>query len=55
MRRIDRHDPGSLNQAKKLSRTYVDLAEALDRHRGKGQQRIIASSASVSMPVDRRL
>ena len=37
----------SLNQAKKLSRTYVDLAEALDRHRGKGQQRIIVERVSV--------
>ena len=30
----------SLNQANKLSRTYAVLTEALDRHRGKGQQRI---------------
>jgi hypothetical protein len=37
----------SLNQAKKLSRTYADLAEALDRHRGKGQQRITVEHVSV--------
>lgn len=28
----------SLNQANKLSRTYSTLLEALDKHRGKGQQ-----------------
>jgi hypothetical protein len=37
----------SLNQAKKLSRTYTDLAEALNRHRGKGQQRITVERVSV--------
>jgi hypothetical protein len=30
----------SLNQANKLSRTYTTLLEALNRHRGKGQQKI---------------
>ncbi len=30
----------SLNQANKLSRTYAALLEALNRHRGKGQQKI---------------
>jgi hypothetical protein len=30
----------NLNQANKLSRTYAALTDALDRHRGKGQQRI---------------
>lgn len=30
----------SLNQASKLSRTFAALSEALDRRRGKGQQRI---------------
>jgi hypothetical protein len=30
----------SLNQANKLSRTYSTLLEALNRHRGKGQQKI---------------
>jgi hypothetical protein len=29
-----------LNQANKLSRTYATLLEALNRHRGKGQQKI---------------
>ncbi len=30
----------NLNQANKLSRTYSTLLEALNRHRGKGQQKI---------------
>ena len=30
----------SLNQANKLSRTFAALTEALDRHRGKGQQHV---------------
>jgi hypothetical protein len=30
----------SLNQATKLSRTYTVLLEALNRHRGKGQQKV---------------
>jgi hypothetical protein len=30
----------NLNQANKLSRTYATLIEALNRHRGKGQQTI---------------
>src|SRR3954469_6376466 len=30
----------SLTQANKLSRTYVTLLEALNRHRGKGQQKV---------------
>jgi hypothetical protein len=30
----------NLNQANKLSRTYATLLEALDRHRGKGQQKV---------------
>ena len=30
----------NLNQANKLSRTYATLVEALNRHRGKGQQKI---------------
>lgn len=30
----------NLNQANKLSRTYAALTEALDRHRGKGQQHV---------------
>jgi hypothetical protein len=31
----------NLNQANKLCRSYAALTEALDRHRGKGQQRIV--------------
>jgi hypothetical protein len=39
----------SLNQASKLSRTFVALSEALDRRRGKGkQQRIIVERVNVS-------
>jgi hypothetical protein len=30
----------NLNQANKLSRTYVVLLDALNRHRGKGQQKV---------------
>ena len=30
----------NLNQANKLSRTWATLLEALNRHRGKGQQRV---------------
>ncbi len=30
----------NLNQANKLSRTYATLAEALNKHRGKGQQTV---------------
>ena len=30
----------NLNQANKLSRTFAALTEALDRHRGKGQQHV---------------
>src|SRR5215470_1404482 len=30
----------NLNQANKLSRTYAALLEALNRHRGKGQQKV---------------
>jgi hypothetical protein len=38
----------SLNQANKLSRTYVALLEALDRHRSKGQQRITVGHVTVN-------
>jgi len=31
---------GNLNQANKLSRTYSTLLESLNRHRGKGQQKV---------------
>jgi hypothetical protein len=37
----------SLTQASKLSRTYAALTEALDRHRGKGQQRITVEHVNV--------
>ena len=37
----------ALNQANKLSRTYAALTEALDRHRGKGQQRITVEHVNV--------
>lgn len=30
----------NLSQANKLSRTYATLIEALNRHRGKGQQKV---------------
>ena len=38
---------GNLNQANKLSRTYTALIEALDRHRGNGQQRITVEHVNV--------
>ena len=37
----------ALNQANKLSRTYALLTEALDRHRGKGQQHIRVEHVNV--------
>jgi hypothetical protein len=37
----------NLNQANKLSRTYAALTEALDRHRGGGQQRITVEHVNV--------
>ena len=37
----------SLNQANKLCRTYATLTEALNRHRGKGQQRITVEHVNV--------
>jgi hypothetical protein len=37
----------NLNQANKLSRTYAALTEALDRHRGKGQQHIRVEHVNV--------
>jgi hypothetical protein len=37
----------NLTQANKFSRTYADLTEALDRHRGKGQQRITVEHVNV--------
>jgi hypothetical protein len=38
----------SLNQANKLVRSYAMLVEALDRHRGKGQQRITVEHVHVN-------
>lgn len=37
----------NLNQANKLSRTYAALVEALDRHRGKGQQKVTVEHVHV--------
>src|SRR5215213_11593353 len=37
----------SLNQANKLSRTYTTLLEALNRHRGKGQQKVSTFTRAV--------
>jgi hypothetical protein len=37
----------SLNQANKLSRTLAALVEALDRHRGKGQQKVTVEHVHV--------
>jgi hypothetical protein len=35
----------NLNQANKLSRTYAVLLDALNRHRGKGQQKVTVEHA----------
>ena len=40
-----RHE--NLHQANKLSRTYATLLEALDRHRGKGQQKVTVEHVHV--------
>jgi hypothetical protein len=37
----------NLNQANKLSRTYANLLEALNRHRGKGQQKVTVEHVHV--------
>jgi hypothetical protein len=37
----------SLGQANKLSRTYAILLDALNRHRGKGQQRVTVEHVHV--------
>jgi hypothetical protein len=37
----------NLNQANKLSRTYAILLEALNRHRGKGQQKVTVEHVHV--------
>jgi hypothetical protein len=36
-----------LSQANKLSRTYATLLEALNRHRGKGQQKVTVEHVHV--------
>jgi hypothetical protein len=40
-----RHE--NLNQANKLSRTYATLLDALNRHRGKGQQKVTVEHVHV--------
>jgi len=37
----------NLNQASKLSRTYATLLESLNRHRGKGQQKVTVEHVHV--------
>jgi len=37
----------NLNQASKLSRNFVATMDALDRHRGKGQQKITVEHVNV--------
>ena len=37
----------NLTQANKLSRTYATLLEALNRHRGKGQQKVTVEQVHV--------
>jgi hypothetical protein len=43
----------NLNQANKLSRTYATLLEALNRHRGKGQQKFRWSMSTYTLVVRR--
>ena len=43
----------NLSQAGKLSRTYAQLLEALNRHRGKGQQKGLVTSAARAMSQER--
>ena len=38
----------SINQATKLSRTFVALIEALNKHRGKGQQKMTVKHVHVN-------
>jgi hypothetical protein len=42
---VGRHE--NLTQANKLSRTYATLLEALNRHRGKGQQKVTVEHVHV--------
>src|SRR5260221_10847271 len=37
---------GNRDQANKLSRTHAALLDALDRHRGKGQQKVTVAGPS---------
>jgi hypothetical protein len=37
----------NLSQANKLSRTYAALLDALNRHRGKGQQKVTVEHVHV--------
>jgi len=37
----------NLNQANKLSRSFATLLEALNRHRGKGQQKVVVEHVHV--------
>ena len=37
----------NLNQANKLSRTWATLLEALNKHRGKGQQKVTVEHVHV--------
>src|SRR6266852_9369170 len=39
---------GNLSQANKLSRTYAVLLDALNRHRGKGQQKVTVEHVHVN-------
>ena len=38
----------NLNQANKLSRSFAVLLEALNRHRGKGQQKVTVEHVTVN-------
>ena len=40
----------NLNQANKLSRTYAVLLDALNRHRGKGQQKVTSAPSPCQNP-----
>ena len=44
----------NLAQANKLSRTYATLLEALNHHRGKGQQKVTVEHVHVHVPAGRR-
>jgi hypothetical protein len=44
---------GNLNSANKLSRTYSTLLETLNRHRGKGQQKVTVEHVHVHDGADK--